>query len=204
MLHVASVCSPCYMLLRVVGSRCTKFETDQTFELTSPNISFVPWSPKRSATTLEPAFAQIFLIPMLGPPTRITHGLLQVYNVLWVVSFPQCTAGPNIVGSCCIRLHTTANTDASTPNTAGPTMLKVRCVLCTYWALGCTHSLSLKTLTLISATKPCRQKFSETFPLVCYTAVFSAVTQRWGGALCDDSKNGCVADYFSLRSTLSL
>ena len=140
MLHVASVCSPCYMLLRVVGSRCTKFETDQTFELTSPNISFVPWSPKRSATTLEPAFAQIFLIPMLGPPTRITHGLLLVYNVLWVVSFPQCTAGPNIVGSCCIRLHTTANTDASTPNTAGPTMLKARCVLCTYWALGCTHS----------------------------------------------------------------
>ena len=40
--------------------------------------------------------------------------------------------------------------------------------------------------------------------LVCYTAVFSVVTQRsspppnsrwWGGALRDDSKNGCVADY---------
>ena len=28
--------------------------------------------------------------------------------------------------------------------------------------------------------------------LVCYTAVFSAVTQR---CLRDDSKNGCVADY---------
>ena len=41
-LHVASVCSPCYMLLRVVGNCCTKFETGQTFELTSPNISFVP------------------------------------------------------------------------------------------------------------------------------------------------------------------
>ena len=33
--------------------------------------------------------------------------------------------------------------------------------------------------------------------LVCYTAVFSVVTQRssWGGALRDDTKNGCVADY---------
>ena len=32
--------------------------------------------------------------------------------------------------------------------------------------------------------------------LVCYTAVFSVVTQRssWGGALRDDAKNGCVAD----------
>ena len=32
-------------------------------------------------------------------------------------------------------------------------------------------------------------------PLVCYTAVFSVVTQRWGGALRDDPKKGCVADY---------
>ena len=31
------------------------------------------------------------------------------------------------------------------------------------------------------------------FFLVCYTAVFSVVTQR-GGALRDDTKNGCVAD----------
>ena len=34
--------------------------------------------------------------------------------------------------------------------------------------------------------------------LVCYTGVFSVVTQRssplWGGALRDDTKNGCVAD----------
>ena len=33
------------------------------------------------------------------------------YKDLWVVSFPRCTVGPNIVGSCCIRLHTTANTE---------------------------------------------------------------------------------------------
>ena len=36
------------------------------------------------------------------------------------------------------------------------------------------------------------------YVLVCYTAVFSVITQRsspqWEGALRDDSKNGCVAD----------
>ena len=37
--------------------------------------------------------------------------------------------------------------------------------------------------------------------LVCYTAVFRVVTQRsspLGGALRDDTKNGCVADYRSI------
>ena len=36
------------------------------------------------------------------------------------------------------------------------------------------------------------------FMVVCYTAVFSVVTQRSsprGGALRDDAKNGCVTDY---------
>ena len=33
--------------------------------------------------------------------------------------------------------------------------------------------------------------------VVCYTAVFSVVTQRFSplGVLRDDTKNGCVADY---------
>ena len=41
-LHVPSVCTPCFMLLLVIGSCCTKFETFQTFEPTTVNISFVP------------------------------------------------------------------------------------------------------------------------------------------------------------------
>ena len=42
----------------------------------------------------------------LKPRTRcITHGLLGVYKILWVVSFPRPTAGPNNVGGCCICLH---------------------------------------------------------------------------------------------------
>ena len=41
---------------------------------------------------------------------------------------------------------------------------------------------------------------SITLPVVCYTAVFSVVTQRSSqGALRDDTKNGCVADYSSCR-----
>ena len=31
------------------------------------------------------------------------RSLRMVYKDLWVVCFPRCTAGPNIVGSCCIR-----------------------------------------------------------------------------------------------------
>ena len=40
-------------------------------------------------------------------------------------------ACPNMVGNCCIRLHTTANTDATTLNIVGPTMLGVVASVCT-------------------------------------------------------------------------
>ena len=43
------------------------------------------------------------------------RALHMVNKVLWVVSFPRCTVGPNIVGSCCMHLHTTANIDVTTP-----------------------------------------------------------------------------------------
>ena len=33
------------------------------------------------------------------------YALHMVSKVLWVISFPQNTAGPNIVESCCVRLH---------------------------------------------------------------------------------------------------
>ena len=66
--------------------------------------TLVPWSPKRSTTMLEP-FAQL-----------LQHCWDQVF-------FQWYTACPNIAGSCCIRLHTVANTNAATPNIVGPTML---------------------------------------------------------------------------------
>ena len=41
-LHVAFVCNPRCMLLSAAGSCCAKFETGQTFEPTTVNISFAP------------------------------------------------------------------------------------------------------------------------------------------------------------------
>ena len=45
--------------------------------------------------------------------------------------FPRCTSGLKLVGSCCIRLHTTANTQAITPNIFGATILGVVVPVCT-------------------------------------------------------------------------
>ena len=110
----------CWMLLRRVW-------TGQIFQPTTPNISFVPWSPKRSATMLDP-FAQLF-----QHCWGRARSLRMVYKDLWVVSFPRCTAGPNIVASCCIRLQTTANTHATTPNIVCATMLGCRSPKPTIW-----------------------------------------------------------------------
>ena len=120
MSRVFSVCTPCCKLLDVVACCCAKFEAGQTFQPTTPNISFVPWSPKRSATMLDP-FAQLFQHCWGHTPS-----LRMVYKDLRVVSFPRYTAGPNIVGSCCIRLHTTTNTYATTPNIVGAIALGKR------------------------------------------------------------------------------
>ena len=60
-----------------------------------------------------------------------SRSLRMIYKDLWVVSFPRCTAGPNIVESCCIRLHTAANTHAANPKIAGATLLGVVASVCT-------------------------------------------------------------------------
>ena len=85
MLHVAYVCTPCCMMLDVIACCCAKFETGQTFQPTTPKISFVPWSPKRSATMLDP-FAQLF-----QQCWGHARSLRMVYKDLWVVHFPRCT-----------------------------------------------------------------------------------------------------------------
>ena len=38
-----------HLFAHLVACCCAKFETGQTFQPTTPNISFVPWSPKQSA-----------------------------------------------------------------------------------------------------------------------------------------------------------
>ena len=74
----------CCMLLRVVGSFCAKCETGQT---------------SVSRVMLDP-FVQLF------QHCWVRAGALHlVSKVLWVLSFPRCTAGSFTVGSCCIRLY---------------------------------------------------------------------------------------------------
>jgi len=124
-------CVRLHTLLHVVGCCCVLLgkvwvrSTGQTFQPTTLNISFVPWSPKRSATMLDP-FAQ--LVQHCRGHAR---SLRMIYKDLWVVSFPGCTAGPNIVGSCCIRLNTTAKMYGTSPNIVGTTMLEVVASVCT-------------------------------------------------------------------------
>ena len=108
-----------HIQLDVVACCCSKFETGQTFQPTTPNISFVLWSPKRSSTMLDP-FTRFF-----QHCRGHARSLRMDYKDLWVVFFPRCTAGPKPVGSCCIRLHTTANAYATTSNIVGATMLEV-------------------------------------------------------------------------------
>ena len=109
----------------VVACCCAKFETGQSFQPTTPNISFVLWSPKRSATihtyfiVTSPKGLDPFALPTLLGPAR---SLRMDYKDLWVVFFPRRTAGPKLVGTYCIRLHTTANTHSTTPNIVGATM----------------------------------------------------------------------------------
>ena len=111
MLHAGSVYTPSWMLLHVIGSiSCrTKFQFGQTFEPINPNI-FVPWSQKHSTTTLNP-FAQFFPYRW-GPCTCITHGLQSLASC--ILPMMHCRF-QHWIWSCCIRLHTTANTDTTTP-----------------------------------------------------------------------------------------
>ena len=103
MLHVASVCTPCCMLLNVVAQGL------KPVTLFSQQLPTVPWSPKRSAM-LDP-FAQLFQHYWgQAGSLRILYKDLWVVSGGLVVSFPRCTVGPNNVESCCILLRTTANT----------------------------------------------------------------------------------------------
>ena len=122
-------CVRLHTLLYVLGCCCVlwrKVWNRSNFPADNPQHSFVPWSPKRSATTLDP-FVQLF-----QHCWGHARSLRMVYKDLWVVSFPRSTVGPNNVGSCCIRLYTTANTDATTPNVVGigATMLGVIASVC--------------------------------------------------------------------------
>ena len=76
----------CYVLhpfAHPVACCCAKFETSQTYEQTTPNISFVPWSPKCFEIMLD-LCARVFR--HCWGHTRALH---MVSKVLWVVSLPH-------------------------------------------------------------------------------------------------------------------
>ena len=111
-----------WMLLRVVAQSLNPVKL---FSQQLP--TFLLFLDRRSvAQQCWNAFAQLFQ-HWLGH----TRSLRMVYKDLGAVSFPPCTAGPKIVESCCIRLRTTANTHATTPNIVGATMLGVVASVCT-------------------------------------------------------------------------
>ena len=151
MLHVATVCTRCCMLIHcVLGVVAVKLLGQQlsTFfvvVLRSPNRSATSTKSKGETPRLtfsrvgrfsrELAFRSLYYpggkmwtthslsATMLDPWVQLfihcwDHARA-LHMVLWIESFPRCTAGPNIVGNRCIRLHTTANTDATTPTNAG-------------------------------------------------------------------------------------
>ena len=120
LLHVVACCC---VLLGIVAQG---FNPVKLLSQKNPQISFVPclsWSPKLSAAMLP--FALLF-----QHYWGHACALHLVSKVLWVVSFPRCTACPSIVRSCCICLHITANMDAITPNIVGPPMLGVVWSIC--------------------------------------------------------------------------
>ena len=94
-------CVRLHAMLLVVACCCVLFRkvwNGSKFWANNSQDFFFLWSPKRSATMLDP-FAQ--LLQHCWSHARALH---MVSKVLWVVSFPRCTAGPNSVWSC---LHTT-------------------------------------------------------------------------------------------------
>ena len=99
----------CYMLrpfAHPVGCCCAKFETSQTFQPTIP--TFLLFRDRRSVA--QQCWISLHSSSnIVGAAHAHYAWFTKTFKDLWVVSFPRCTAGPKIVGSCCIRLHTTAN-----------------------------------------------------------------------------------------------
>ena len=121
MLHVASVYTPCCMLLRVVAQ---SLKPVKIFSQQLP--TFLLFRDRRSVA--QQCWIRLHSSSNIVVATHAhcawiikTYGLYPPHNALQV---------SNIVRSCCIRLHTTANTHATTPNIVGATMLGVVASVC--------------------------------------------------------------------------
>ena len=133
----------CCVLLRLVGSCWMKFETGQTSEPTSANISIVSRSSKRGPTMLR-SFAQHILKAhptMLRRRTRTTcHVSTQIHSNKkstwrrrWKMSQSPLYSHLKTqdVVTCCERLHTLANIAQQETTLLGQTILRVVASVCT-------------------------------------------------------------------------
>ena len=156
MLHFASVCTPCWMLLDVIRVVAQSLKPVKLFSQQLPtcllfrdrrsvaqqcwirshsssNIvgathAHYPWFTKTYG--LYPSHDALQVPTLLGVVACVCRPLptrKQQLSTLLVVVASVCKPLltqtqqqlPNIFGCCCIRLHTTANTDATTSNIVG-------------------------------------------------------------------------------------
>ena len=84
------------MFLRVVGSCCSKFLTGQTFESTTPSISFVQGIAERSTTMMDP-LAQLFQL-CWGHARALHMVSLETVTQLLRLIDQQANIGPTLLG----------------------------------------------------------------------------------------------------------
>ena len=127
MLHVAFVCKQCLMLFYVAAC-CWEllrkvWNRSNSSANNCPSQYFFCSMIADVGSMLDPS-SHLFQHCCCWPRMRITQGYTHFETI------PRCTAGPNTAGSYCIPLHTTAATNATTPNIACPTILEVVVSVC--------------------------------------------------------------------------
>ena len=103
MLHVASVCTPCCILLDVVAQ---SLKLVKLFSQQLP--TFLLFRDRRSVAQ-QCSIRLHSSSNVVGAAHAHYAWFTKTYGL-----YPSHDALPNIVGSCCIHLHTTANTHATT------------------------------------------------------------------------------------------
>ena len=122
MLHVAFVCKQCWMLLYVAAC-CWEllrkvWNRSNSWANNCPSQYFFCSMIADVGSILDPS-SHLFQHCCCG------HACALHKDTPHFETIPRCTAEPNTAGSYCIPLHTTAATNATTPNIACPTILEV-------------------------------------------------------------------------------
>ena len=117
-----------HLFAHLVACCCAKFETGQTFQPTTPNISFVPWSPKQSAQCWICLHNSSNIVGAMHAHyawITKTYGLYSFHNSLQVPNLS------GVIASVCTPLPTCTQ--------QLPTSLDQQC-----WELLCPFACSLR------------------------------------------------------------